>query len=99
MVWPSGGITDKLPIPKSTVGDIISDSEDMRAYLRGLFMTCGSVNDPKKSRYHLEFLVDNEEYGKFLVKILNAKNVNIVRMWRIVKYGSKFLWRRNHYYF
>lgn len=28
MVWPSGGIADKLPIPKSTVGDIISDSED-----------------------------------------------------------------------
>ena len=32
---------------------LISDIDDIRAYLRGVFMTCGSVNDPKTSRYHL----------------------------------------------
>lgn len=55
---------------------IISDSEDMRAYLRGLFMTCGSVNDPKTSRYHLEFVVDSCKYANFVNDILNDYNLN-----------------------
>ena len=55
---------------------LISDSEDMRSYLRGLFMTCGSVNDPKTSRYHLEFVVDTLGYANFINDILNGYNLN-----------------------
>ncbi len=55
---------------------LISDSEDIRAYLRGLFMTSGSVNDPKTSRYHLEFLVSGSEYANFINEILNSFNLN-----------------------
>ena len=40
-------------IPKNF---IIDDDLCKRAYLRGLFISCGSINDPKKSRYHLEFI-------------------------------------------
>ena len=55
---------------------LISDSEDMRSYLRGLFMTCGSVNDPKTSRYHLEVVVDTLGYANFINDILNGYNLN-----------------------
>ena len=55
-----------LVIPKEY---ILGDNESERAYLRGLFLSIGSINDPKKSRYHLEFLVDNEEYALFLVNL------------------------------
>lgn len=55
---------------------LISDNETIRAYLRGVFMTSGSVNDPKTSRYHLELIVDNEEYANFISKNLNINDLN-----------------------
>ena len=55
---------------------LISDNDDLRAYLRGLFMTCGSVNDPKTSRYHLEFVVNTSSYANFINDILNSYNLN-----------------------
>jgi hypothetical protein len=64
---------DYLKVPHEY---IISDDDSMRAYLRGLFISCGSVNDPKTSRYHLEFLVDSLEYAKFIDDILNNYSLN-----------------------
>lgn len=61
-----------LNIPKDY---IIEDEEEVRAYLRGLFMCVGSINDPKTSRYHLELLVDNFKYAKFISQILNKYNL------------------------
>lgn len=55
---------------------LISDSDDLRAYLRGLFMASGSVNDPKTSRYHLEFVVDSSKYANFINDCLNGYNLN-----------------------
>ena len=55
---------------------LISDNEDMRAYLRGVFMACGSVNDPKTSRYHLELVINTRNYANFLNDILNGYNLN-----------------------
>ena len=48
----------------------------MRAYLRGLFLIKGSINDPQKSRYHLEFTVDNLDYAKFIIKLLKQYYIN-----------------------
>ena len=59
----------------------------MRAYLRGLFIISGSINDPKKSRYHLEFLFNNEEYAKFIVKNLNEFYLNS----KYIKRDNKFM--------
>ena len=73
-----------LVIPKQY---IIDDESLLRSYIKGVFIMCGSVNDPKKSRYHLEFLVDNEEYGKFLVKILNKFDLNS----KILKRDNKYM--------
>ena len=62
-----------LSIPKEY---IISDEEETRAYLKGLFVVCGSVNDPKKSRYHLEFVVDSNIYANFIKELLDNFNLN-----------------------
>lgn len=55
---------------------LIDDIDDKRAYLRGLFIACGSVNDPKTSRYHLEFIVDSYDYAKYINTMLNEYNLN-----------------------
>lgn len=66
---------------------IIDDMDTMRAYLRGVFIISGSINDPKKSRYHLEFLFNNEEYAKFIVKNLNEFYLNS----KYIKRDNKFM--------
>ena len=60
-------------IPKNY---IINDEECLRSYLRGLFIATGSVNDPKTSRYHLEFIVDNLEYAEYISTLLNKYYLN-----------------------
>jgi len=67
-------------------GFIVDDDNLTRMYLRGVFIACGSVNDPKKSRYHLEFLVDNKDYADFISNRLNSYFLN-----------SKVLKRENKY--
>ena len=53
------------------------DSEDLiRAYLRGAFLATGSVNDPKTSRYHLEFLMDYKTEALMVSKLLKEFDIN-----------------------
>lgn len=66
---------------------IIDDDLSIRAYLSGLFIACGSINDPKKSRYHLEFFVANEEYAKFISELLNKYYLNS----KVLKRDSKYM--------
>ena len=65
---------------------IVDDDELVRAYLRGLFLVAGSINDPKTSRYHLEFLVDNLEYAKFITSLMKGMNLNSKIISREKKY-------------
>lgn len=65
---------------------LISDEEQLRAYLRGVFLVSGSVNDPKTSRYHLEFVLDTKEYAEFINKLLNSYNLNS----KIIKREKKY---------
>ena len=44
--------------------------------LRGVFLVSGSVNDPKTSRYHMEFILDTKEYANFINKLLNTYDLN-----------------------
>jgi len=62
-----------LNIPKEY---LINDEECLRAYLRGLFIATGSINDPKTSRYHLEFIVNDKEYAEYISRLLNKFNLN-----------------------
>ena len=66
---------------------IIDDDVLTRIYLRGVFIACGSVNDPKKSRYHLEFMVDTLEYAEFIKDKLNIYNLNS----KVIKRDSKYM--------
>lgn len=63
----------QLILPKTY---IISDDEEKKAYLRGAFLSCGSINDPKTARYHLEFIVNNKDKAIFLNNLLNEFNLN-----------------------
>jgi DNA-binding protein WhiA len=42
-----------------------------KAYLRGLFLSCGTISDPKKS-YHLEFVLDKEQSANDLKKLIGT---------------------------
>ena len=65
---------------------VVGDDELARAYLRGVFMMAGSINDPKKSRYHLEFNILNENKALFLNDVLNTYNLNSKVLHRNSKY-------------
>ena len=50
---------------------LVDEEHDKQAYLRGVFMICGSINDPKTSRYHLEFVISNKDTAYYVNNLLN----------------------------
>lgn len=72
-----------LEMPKEY---IVDSKEEQIAYLRGAFLSKGSVNDPKTSRYHLEILLEQKYEAVFIQRVLNQYNLN-----------SKILMRDNKY--
>lgn len=52
-----------------------SSDEEKKAFLKGMFLACGSINDPKKNQYHLEFLVKEEEDAKLIDDLLNSLKI------------------------
>lgn len=69
-------ITKDLNIEVVPKEYLVADEEQIKAYLRGLFLIKGSINDPQKSRYHLEFTVDNLLYANFIIKLLKQYYIN-----------------------
>lgn len=65
---------------------IISDNEEKASYLRGLFLARGSINNPKRASYHLEFLLDDDEYAFFIQKNLNDYGLNSKTIKRVNGY-------------
>ena len=55
---------------------IVGANEEIRGYLRGVFLSSGSINDPKKSRYHMELLINKPEESVFVQKLLNIFDLN-----------------------
>ncbi len=81
-------IVKDLSLDKNIPDDYIIDDDVLtRVYLRGVFIASGSINDPKKSRYHLEFLVDNLEYANFVKDKLNLYDLNS----KVIKKDSKYM--------
>ena len=71
------GVVDQNGNYLKTIPSYLLDSfEEERAYLKGIFMSCGSVNDPKTSRYHLEFFIDSESEANFVNDLLNEHLLN-----------------------
>ena len=70
-------INEKVNMIKNDINDLIntiknSTKEEMTAFLKGTFLCCGSINDPSKSKYHLEYLID-EEADSYLINDLLLK--------------------------
>ncbi len=81
-------IIEDLSLESNIPKQYIYDDQDLTAsYLRGLFLGVGSINDPKKSRYHLEFLVNNLEYAKFISNLLNKFDLNS----KVIKRETKYM--------
>lgn len=57
-----------------------------RAFLAGVFLASGSVNNPETSNYHLELSVNEEDYALFIQKLINRFHLN-----------AKMIKRRNKY--
>ena len=55
---------------------IVGANEELRAYLRGVFLCTGSINDPKTSRYHMELLISKPNEAVFVQKLLNVFDLN-----------------------
>ena len=62
-----------LPEPKEY---ILGTEEDIRAYLRGAFLSKGSINDPKTARYHLEYLIEEKPEANVISDLLNLFYLN-----------------------
>ncbi len=60
--------------------------EEKKAYLKGTFLSTGSVNDPSTSGYHLEFVFSTQTDALFIQKILKS-----------LKFDAKVLKRSNRY--
>ena len=55
---------------------LVDELKDKQAYLRGVFEMCGSINDPKTSRYHAEFVISNYDTAVFVNNLLNEMYYN-----------------------
>lgn len=75
-------IKEKVDLIKDDINNTIfnikeSSKEEQVAFLKGVFLATGSVNDPSKSKYHLEFLIDKESDAYLVQDILKNLNYNI----------------------
>jgi len=66
--------------------DLLYNDETKRAYLAGVFLACGSVNNPDTSNYHLEMSVNEEEYATFIETLMNGYELNAKTIKRRNKY-------------
>lgn len=65
----------------------LDSDEEKIAYLMGTFLACGSINDPKKGSYHLEFLLPMKKEAVFITNLL--KEYNIIS--KIIKRTNKYM--------
>ena len=77
-LYKQKGIKDYLDSFKFSYLDIIQNDEIFKGYIRGFFLSCGYIKDPKKE-YSLDFFVDNEELGDKIYNILFAKKKKIFK--------------------
>lgn len=66
---------------------LLSDEDLISAYIIGVFLASGSINDPKTSRYHLEFGLEEQVYANFISSLLNNYQLNS----KIIKRDTKYM--------
>jgi hypothetical protein len=62
-----------INIPREYIYD---GEEEKAAYIMGIFLSIGSINDPNSSTYHLEFSIDDYDYAIFLCELLDSYMLN-----------------------
>lgn len=73
----------------SLINDLIDlkTTEEKRSYLKGTFLACGSISDPKTSGYHMEFVFNSKKSSDFISNIFHEFNVNS----KVIKRTSKYM--------
>ena len=65
----------------------LENLEEKKAFLKGAFLSCGSINDPSTSGYHLEFTTNYKNEGILLKELLSAFSISS----KIIKRSNKYM--------
>src|SRR5574344_1138824 len=65
----------------------LSTHEDQIAYLKGLFLSCGSISNPQTSGYHLEFVLNTKKDADYIHKLL----VDLYFPSKVLKRSNKYM--------
>ncbi|MBR5662188.1 MAG: DNA-binding protein WhiA [Bacilli bacterium] len=74
-------------------GQLINDlidlktNDEKRLYLKGTFLACGSISDPKTSGYHMEFVFNSKKSSDFISNLFHEFNVNS----KVIKRTNKYM--------
>ena len=90
-LYKQKGLKEFLESFKFSFLDIIQNDEIFRGYLRGFFLSCGYIKDPKKE-YSLDFFVDNKELADKIYNILFSKKKKI---FKTIKKNKILVYLRN----
>ena len=71
------------------INDLIDlkKSDEKRLYLKGAFLACGSISDPKTSGYHMEFVFNSKKSSDFISNLFHEFNVNS----KVIKRTNKYM--------
>ncbi len=69
--------------------NLVVNQNQIGAYLTGAFLAKGSMNSPKSSSYHLEFSFRDQNYAKWIMKLLQH--------YPFRQFSAKLVQRRNQY--
>lgn len=75
-VYKQKGIKEFIKSLNFSYLDIVNNEEVFRGYLRGVFISCGYIKDPKKE-YSLDLFIDNEILADKIYNILVVKKKKV----------------------
>lgn len=90
-LYKQKGLKEFLESFKFSFLDIIQNDEIFKGYLRGFFLSCGYIKDPKKE-YSLDFFVDNKDLADKIYNILLSKKKKI---FKTIKKNKILVYLRN----
>ena len=80
-------LMDGLGVSKIPSDTLLKDTMTKRAYLAGIFLAGGSVNNPDTSNYHLELSVLSSTHARFIQELTNEYDLNA----KIIKRRNKYV--------
>ncbi len=78
-------IEEKLYL-KEDFSNLLETREEKVAFLRGCFLACGSISDPKRGGYHFELTFKNSKEAKYMLNILKSLDFDAKMIARSNKY-------------